>query len=744
MKKPLFICFLICFNFIFCQKISLKSVNVLDTDNVARYLATQLKDTYKERDVTTYNDNAFRINMIIENYDLSISQLELIRNIYLPDYPVEAITMGSQFEIYINATKKTKNSKEFGKVYEEEFVKKYQKMPVKSQIIFPQYFDFDIEKAQKDIDEILLKKVKNDSIETKDAIQLCKKYNSLNVAKKTFSLAKPLLKKLDKENFTVYDSVKVITKDNANLTLSIVVSNKTSKPLSTILINTIYSKVNINEAKEYASEGYACVILNMRGKYLSDNNIEPFEHEAEDINEAINWITKQSWSNSKIGMIGGSYLGFSQWAAVKKLHPALKTIIPQAPVGIGTMDFPMNNNVFSPYVLRWLNYVTSSKMTDNEAFDEKKWKSIYKKWYESGKSFKELDSLSGTNNEIFQRWLQHPSYDDYWQNMIPYKKEFSQVNIPVLTITGYYDSDQLGALYYLREHYKYNKNANHYMIIGPYDHSGAQGNISTNLRGYNIDTVANIDLNKICIEWFDYILKDKQKPIFLKDKINYQVMGTNQWNSAQSIDDFDKHNLKLYLRNAHESLLLSSIKGDDNDFSSLKVDFTDRSDVDEILALKYDVIENKLYNKNNLMFSTNIFEKSFEFSGNFSGKLKFSVNKKDVDIYANLYELMPDGKYFLLSTYLGRASYSKDNNKRQLLTPYKKEVLQIKNNEFVSKKIQKGSKLVLVVGVNKSPLYQINYGTGKDVSEETIADAKEPLEIKWYNDSYIEIPISEE
>ena len=37
---------------------------------------------------------------------------------------------------------------------------------------------------------------------------------------------------------------------------------------------------------------------------------------------------------------------------------------------------------------------------------------------------------------------------------------------------------------------------------------------------------------------------------------------------------------------------------------------------------------------------------------------------------------------------------------------------------------------------------QINYGTGKDVSEETIKDASEPLEIKFYNDSFIKIPIS--
>ena len=49
----------------------------------------------------------------------------------------------------------------------------------------------------------------------------------------------------------------------------------------------------------------------------------------------------------------------------------------------------------------------------------------------------------------------------------------------------------------------------------------------------------------------------------------------------------------------------------------------------------------------------------------------------------------------------------------------------------------------MILGIRKSPDAQINYGSGKDVSEETIDDAKEPLEIKWYNNSYIEIPIIE-
>lgn len=359
------------FQSIYCQKIGLNATSLSNKENIAKYLATQLIANYKDKDSVNYYDNLFRLNMINEDYDSSLSQLESVRDIYRLNSPLESAMMGSQFEIYINAVKRTKDEREFERIYEEEVIRKYEKLPIKAQIILPQYFDFDISMAEKDIKEILLKKIKDDSIDIKDAIQLCRKYNSVKVAKKTFRLAKPLLKKLDKENFTVYDSLKITTKDNRDLTLGVVLNNKVPKPQSTILINTIYSdETNINKAKEYASKGYTCVILNTRGKYLSTSKIEPFEHEAEDINEVVNWTIRQPWSNGKIGMIGGSYLGFSQWAATKRLHPALKTIIPQAPVGVGTMDFPLNNNVFTSYALRWLNYVTNSKMTSYEDFKE--------------------------------------------------------------------------------------------------------------------------------------------------------------------------------------------------------------------------------------------------------------------------------------------------------------------------------------------------------------------------------------
>jgi hypothetical protein len=43
--------------------------------------------------------------------------------------------------------------------------------------------------------------------------------------------------------------------------------------------------------------------------------------------------------------------------------------------------------------------------------------------------------------------------------------------------------------------------------------------------------------------------------------------------------------------------------------------------------------------------------------------------------------------------------------------------------------------------VIKAPGAQINYGSGKDVTDETIVDAGDPLTIEWLSRSFIEVPL---
>ena len=119
----------------------------------------------------------------------------------------------------------------------------------------------------------------------------------------------------------------------------------------------------------------------------------------------------------------------------------------------------------------------------------------------------------------------------------------------MLTIAGYYDVDQSGALYYFRKHLQQNPNANYYLVLGPYDHLGLQGRIIPELRGYRLDSEAMIKIYALTFSWFDYILKGAAKPALLQDKVNYELMGANRWEHAPSLESLQQKKLTFYLSN---------------------------------------------------------------------------------------------------------------------------------------------------------------------------------------------------
>jgi putative CocE/NonD family hydrolase len=541
--------------------------------------------------------------------------------------------------------------------------------------------------------------------------------------------------------YVVEDNVLVTSKDGAFISVVVVRSKKETKPLPAILQFTIYArKTDVNKAKKAVDNGYVGVFAYTRGKYNSPDELVPYENDGDDAYAVIDWISKQIWCNGTVGMYGGSYNGFTQWAATKKIHPALKTIVPSA-ASVPGWDSPMINNVVMNFPFSWTYYVSNNKFLDNEDYNNKKqWNDLEQKWFATGSSYRTLDSLLGRpQNKIFRKWLNHPAYDKYWQSMVPYQEQFSNINIPILTTTGYYDGGQVGALYYMRELDKYNPKANQYLIIGPYGHVGAQGSPDSVYNGYRIDSVANISINGVIFQWFDYVLKQKDKPTFLADKINYQVMGTNKWKHAKSLSSVSNDTLTFYLDNSNGGTL-NIQKSKKNKFSKMKVDFADRSSMNSYYYA-FRLIWENLNAGGGVMYKSPTLSEDIEFTGCFAGQMNVTINKKDMDYSAVLFEQMPNGKYFFLSYFMGRASYAKSSTKRELLTPNQKTTLPFSNSYFTSKKLSKGSKLVLIVNVNKSSSEQINYGTGKDVNEETIKDAGKPLQIRWYNDSFIKIPV---
>jgi predicted acyl esterase len=200
--------------------------------------------------------------------------------------------------------------------------------------------------------------------------------------------------------YDVQDKVLLKTRDGATVSGKLVRRKDSAGALPTVLQFTIYVRPerDLASLKEIADRGYVAMIAYSRGKYLSPDAIAPYEHDGADAYDVIDWISRQSWSNGAVGMFGGSYNGFTQWAAAKKLHPALKTIVPYVANRPG-MGLPMENNVFINPNYQWAFYVGNNKTLDNEVNnDRERFRRMQFAWWDSGVAYRSIDKVDGTPN----------------------------------------------------------------------------------------------------------------------------------------------------------------------------------------------------------------------------------------------------------------------------------------------------------------------------------------------------------
>jgi hypothetical protein len=549
----------------------------------------------------------------------------------------------------------------------------------------------------------------------------------------------------DERRYIVSD---VLVRTQAGATLSAYVARPRNGPVRepAALFFTIYSTPVGNRvyAKYAAAHGYVGVIADGRGKRLSQDQVRPFETEAADTHGVIDWIAQQPWSDGQVGMWGGSYSGFAQWAALKHKPSALKTIVPYV-ADLPGDGLPMQHNVFLTANYAWNFYVTDNRYVDEPLYQERsRWNDLPWKWFASGRPYREIDAVDGKPNPLLQRQLNHPSYDAYWQAMAPYKKEFAAISIPILEISGYAGDDSVSD-YFLPEHERYNPGVEHYLVIGPYGHGSSQSTFKFPvLDGYPIDPIAQFDTPALTFQWFDYVMKGAPKPALVQDRLNFEVMGANVWRHAHSIDQMSDKGLKFYLTDApvdgrHR---LSRVRPKKLAYVAQTVDFADRKSINNLYPTAR--LSGRLDAAGAVSFISEPIAKPLSVNGQISGEIRTMINKRDMDFSVAVYEVMPDGRFFNLAYYLGRASYAWDMSHRRLLEPGKIETIRFSRTGIVSRQLRRGSRLLVLFTVNKNPFAQINYGTGKDVSDESIADAKEPLKVRWYTDSSINVPISDQ
>jgi putative CocE/NonD family hydrolase len=706
-----------------------------------RDLAERVLPVYQEDNPERYLSGLSALQLIAGSYDAATGTRQTLRERRLAQEPDRLDGRATLNDIYADAKAAEQRGKlPFPQAFEQAFRDTMSKLNDQSAFTVTSWHAPPLAGLQEALQHAFDQRRGQDAISVVDAVELVRTYLAYETARSYGPLIGALDAEDEQRRYVADEHVVIKTKVDASINALLVRPRDSSKPLPALLEFTIYAN-SPNFARECAAHGYVGVVAYTRETPGGPYRVVPFENDGDDARAVIEWIARQPWSDGQVGMYGVSYSGFTPWAAAKHPPLALKAIATSSPNAPG-IDFPMRSSIVRNAAYRWAYNVTNPKGWD-DTYNDARWRALEEGWYGSGKAYFEFDRTDGKPNRFFHKWLHHPSYDAYWQSLLPYRTEYARIDIPVLTTAGYYGADQAAALYYFTQHNRFISNADHTLLVGPYDDGAMQRSPLAVLRGEPVDPVALVDLRELRYQWFDFVLKGAPKPLILSDRVNFEVMGANEWRHVPSIAAMANDQLRYFLDTAAagENHLLSPNKPAKAGFLKQSVNFVDRSDA--AWTAPYNILGNTLSLHNALAFVSEPLTRATDLNGPISGRLDFTVNRMDVDLTVAVYELLANGDYLALfdPVYSFRASYARDRSHRQLLKDGERQQLSFEVERLISRRLQSGSRIVVVLGVNKTSDMQINYGGGDDVSAESLDSDAAPLNIRWYNGSYLDLPV---
>jgi putative CocE/NonD family hydrolase len=97
----------------------------------------------------------------------------------------------------------------------------------------------------------------------------------------------------------------------------------------TVLVRSPYGRRGVYGflyGRLLAERGFQAVVQSCRGTFGSGGTFEPFRRERLDGLATLEWIRAREWFDGRIALLGGSYLGFTQWAIADAAGPELKAM----------------------------------------------------------------------------------------------------------------------------------------------------------------------------------------------------------------------------------------------------------------------------------------------------------------------------------------------------------------------------------------------------------------------------------
>lgn len=505
-----------------------------------------------------------------------------------------------------------------------------------------------------------------------------------------------------------------------------------------LLERTPYNKQGEDIGWRAAPRGYVVIVQDVRGRYTSEGEWYPFKNESNDGYDTVEWAAALPYSNGKVGMFGGSYVGATQMLAAIAHPPHLAGICPEVTASNYHDGWTYQGGAFE----QWFNESWTSGLAQ-DTFNRKVQRSsnalngIWKLPLSAYPLFVPGPSESDSTAALapyFLDWLSHPSYDDFWKRW-SIEDHFSEIQVPSLHIAAWYDIFLGGSIrnYIGMKAQAANEDAKRgqRLLVAIGGHAGSGRKIGD----VDFGDAADLNIDDLILAWYEYLLKGVQNEFATNKPVKLFVMGTNEWRSEEDWPLARAVATKFYL---HSSGKANSLRGD----GSLSTTAPRSESPDQYVYDPANPVptaggplccdsqhlapgprdQRPVEDRDDvLVYSTPPLTKDLEITGPLSLEIFVKSSAVDTDFTGKLVDVGPNGFAQNLTEGIIRARYRDSQEKPELMNPgqlYKLKIdLWATSNVF-----RKGHILRLEVSSSNFPRFDRNLNSGfeQNVSLQTV------------------------
>jgi len=500
-----------------------------------------------------------------------------------------------------------------------------------------------------------------------------------------------------------------------------------------LLVRTPYDKTgNMNFGLRAAARGYVVISQDVRGRFTSEGEWYPFKNESPDGYDTVEWAAALPYSNGKVGMFGGSYVGATQYLAAIAKPPHLAGICPTVTASNYHDGWTYQGGAFE----QWFNESWSSGLALDtiRRRSEKGMNPLEGSKILPLVSYPLLEAPSAAGiAPYFADWLAHPNYDSYWKQ-ISIEDHYADIQVPTLSFAAWYDIFLGGSL---KNYVGLKKEAGseaarkgQRLVVYVGGHAG--GSSSRKVGGVDFGEKLPIDEDGVMLRWYDWVLKGEANGAEKEKPVRIFVMGKNEWRDEEDWPLARAKNTRYFL---HSGGSANGLGGNGALHTTApaeeKPDQFVYDPADAVPTIGGPLCCQRLptgigpqdqrpaeERSDVLVYTAAAFAKDTEVTGPVSLDLYVSSSAVDTDFTGKLVDVWPDGFAQNLTEGILRLRYRNSQEKPELANP--RETCHIAldlwatSNVFVA-----GHKLRLEVSSSNFPRFDRNLNTGEEQARAT-------------------------